>query len=168
MDQYIFKNITEISCPVGKFTVYCGEQKIPFSIRKNKFDNAYYDMTTETNYALDIDTSVLEINKQYAVVFSEGGLHFFGSDECTESLTGTIGKWSVGIGSYDMNERFLNQGEPHKGYDVWESEDKTGFSFILLDRTVEKITFLVAWIKNDPNKNIDSIDYESALDFWLT
>ena len=165
MKQYIYENITEISCPVGEFSVNCGKKKIPFSIRKNDYDVSYYDITTETNYALDIDTNVLEINKQYNVVFSEGGLHFQGSDEHTESLTNTIGKWSVGIGSFDMNDNYFHQDEPHKGYDVWQSEDNFGFSFVLLDRTVEKITFLIAWIENVPDKNID---YEDALDFWLT
>ena len=165
MKQYIYENITEISCPVGEFSVNYGKKKIPFSIRKNDYDVSYYDITTETNYALDIDTNVLEINKQYDLVFSKGGLHFQGSDEHTESLTNTIGKWSVGIGSFDMNDDYFHQDEPHKGYDVWQSEDNFGFSFVLLDRTVETITFLVAWIENVPDKNID---YEDALDFWLT
>jgi len=114
---------------------------------------------------LDIDTNLLQINKQYDLVFSEGGLHFKGSDEHTESLTNTIGKWAVGVGSFDMNDDYFHQDEPHKGYDVWQSEDNLGFSFVLLDRTVETITFLVAWIENVPDKNID---YEEVLDFWLT
>jgi hypothetical protein len=124
-----------------------------------------YDITTDTNYALDIDTNLLEINKQYNIVFSEGGLHFRGSDEHTESLTNTIGKWSVGIGSYDINDKCYYTDEPHKGYDVWKNENGYGFSFILLDRSVKKITFLVAWIEKLPDSNID---FEDALDFWLT
>ena len=119
MESYIYKNITELSCPVGKFSVSCEDKIIPFSIRKNKYDIPYYDITTDTNYALDIDTNLLEIKKQYDIVFSEGGLHFRGSDEHTESLTNTIGKWSVGMGSFDMNDNFFYQNEPHKGYDVW-------------------------------------------------
>ena len=73
MKSYIYENITELSCPVGKFSVSCEDKKIPFSIRKNKYDIPYYDITTETNYALDIDTNLLEIKKQYDIVFSEGG-----------------------------------------------------------------------------------------------
>ena len=92
-------------------------------------------------------------------------MHFSGSDEHTESLTNTIGKWSVGMGSFDMNDNFFYQNEPHKGYDVWRSEDNLGFSFVPLDRTIDKITFLVAWIEN---KDASDVDYESALDFWLT
>ena len=165
MKSYIYENITELSCPVGEFSVFCEDKKIPFSIRKNKYDIPYYDITTDTNYALDIDTSLLEIKKQYDIVFSEGGLHFCGSDEHTESLTNTIGKWSVGIGSFDMNDNFFYRDEPHKGYDVWRSDDSLGFSFVLLDRSIEKITFLVAWIENFADKDID---YEDVLDFWLT
>ena len=165
MKSYIYENITELSCPVGKFSVSCEDKKIPFSIRKNKYDIPYYDITTDTNYALDIDTSLLEIKKQYDIVFSEGGLHFCGSDEHTESLTNTIGKWSVGIGSFDMNDNFFYRDEPHKGYDVWRSDDSLGFSFVLLDRSIEKITFLVAWIENFADKGID---YEDVLNFWLT
>ena len=165
MEEYIYPDINELLCPIGKFSVCYENKKIPFSVRKNSYNVPYYDITTETNYALDIDTDLLEINKQYNIVFSEGGLHFRGSDEHTESLTNTIGKWSVGIGSYDMNDNFLNSDEPQKGYDVWRSEDNLGFSFVLLDRSIEKITFLVAWIENLPNSNID---FEDALDFWLT
>ena len=164
MEEYIYTDIIEISCPVGTFSVCHNNTKIPFSARKNSYNVPYYDITTETNYALDIDTDLLETNKQYNIVFSEGGLHFRGSDEHTESLTNTIGNWSVGIGSFDMNDSFLND-EPHKGYDVWQSKDNLGFSFILLDRSIEKITFLVAWIENLPDSNID---FEDALDFWLT
>ena len=49
----------------------------------------------------------------------------------------------------------------------WDNYDEwlDGFSFILLDRSVKKITFLVAWIEKLPDSNID---FEDALDFWLT
>ncbi|MBQ8302129.1 MAG: hypothetical protein IJX97_01090 [Clostridia bacterium] len=165
MEKYIYTDITELLCPIGEFSVCYENIKIPFSVRKNSYDVPYYDVTTETNYALDIDTNLLEIKKQYDIVFSEGGLHFRGADEHTESITNTIGKWSVGIGSFDINDNYIHINEPHKGYDVWQSEDNLGFSFVLLDRSVEKITFLVAWIENSADKDID---YEDALDFWLT
>ncbi|MBE6609993.1 MAG: hypothetical protein E7634_04950 [Ruminococcaceae bacterium] len=162
--KYIYENISSLPCPVGEFTVCNGIQKIPFSIRKNDYNVPYDNITTETNYALDIDTKCLEIGKQYNVVFSEGGLNYCGSDEHTESITNTIDNWSVGIGSYDMNEDEDNP-KNYKGYDVWRSEDNLGFSFVLLDRTRDKITFLVAWIEN---KEVPNVDYESVLDFWLT
>ena len=162
--KYICENISSLPCPVGEFTVCHGIQKIPFSIRKNDYNVPYDNITTETNYALDIETKCLEIGKQYNVVFSEGGLNYCGSDEHTESITNTINNWSVGIGSYDMNEDEDNP-KNHKGYDVWRSEDNFGFSFVLLDRTIDKITFLVAWIEN---KEVPNVDYESILDFWLT
>ena len=165
MEKYIYTDITELVCPIGKFSVNYENTKIPFSVRKNSYNVPYYDITTETNYAIDIDTNLLEINKQYNIVFSEGGLHFRGSDEYTESITTTIENWSVGIGSYDINDKCYYTNEPHKGYDVWKNENGCGFSFILLDRSVEKITFLVAWNENVAEKDID---YEDALDFWLT
>ena len=162
--KYIYQSISSLPCPVGEFYVCCGKEKISFSIRKNDHDAPYNDISTETNYALDIDIKLLEIGKQYNVVFSEGGLSYYGSDEHTESITNTIDNWSVGIGSYDMNEDEDNY-QKHKGYDVWRSEDNLGFSFVPLDRTIDKITFLVAWIEN---KEASDVDYESALDFWLT
>ena len=164
MNEYIYTDIKELLCPVGNFSVCHNTIKIPFSVRKNNYNVAYYDINTETNYALDINTDLLELNKQYNIVFSEGGLRFRGSDEHTESLTNTIENWSIGIGSYDMNDGF-SKDEEHKGYDVWQSDDKFGFSFILLDRSIKTITFLVAWIENLPSCNID---FEDALDFWLT
>lgn len=166
MEEYIYKNIISLATPIGSFAVYHGKEKIPFSIRKNRYNVPYYDVTTETNYALDIDTTLLTIGKQYDIVFSEGGLHFCGSDEHTESMTTTIGSWSVGIGSFDMNDAaHLDVNRQHVGYDVWQKENGLGFSFVLLDRSVERITFLVAWIEHLENKNID---YEDALAFWLT
>ena len=123
MEKYIYTDITELVCPIGKFSVNYENTKIPFSVRKNSYNVPYYDITIETNYAIDIDTNLLEINKQYNIVFSEGGLHFRGSDEHTESLTNTIGKWSVGIGSYDINDKCYYTNELHKGYDVWKNEN---------------------------------------------
>ena len=163
--KYIYENTSTLSCPVGEFFVCFGKERIPFCIRKNDYDVPYNGITTESNYALDIDTKLLEVNKQYDIVFSEGGLNFCCSDENTESITNTIKNWSVGIGSYDMNDDYFHQDELHKGYDVWRSEDNLGFSFVLLDRTIDKITFLVAWIENEEASNID---YEDALGFWLT
>lgn len=165
MEAYIYKNIISLAAPVGSFVVCHGKEKIPFSVRKNSYNVPYYDVTTETNYALDIDTSLLTIGKQYDVVFSEGGLRFCGSDEHTESITTTIGSWSVGIGSFDMNDGYLVPDDQHMGYDVWRSENNLGFSFVLLDRTVKRITFLIAWIEHSEDLEIN---YEDALDFWLT
>ena len=76
MEEYIYTDIIEISCPVGTFSVCHNNTKIPFSARKNSYNVPYYDITTETNYALDIDTDLLETNKQYNIVFSEGGCIF--------------------------------------------------------------------------------------------
>ncbi len=163
--KYICENILSLSCPVGEFTVCHGNERISFSVRKNDYNVPYDNITTETNYALEIDTKLLEVGKQYDIVFSEGGLKYCGSGEHTESITNTIDNWSVGIGSYDMNDDYLHQNKPHKGYEVWRSEDNLGFSFVLLDRTIDKIIFLVAWIEN---KGALNVDYESFLDFWLT
>ena len=66
---------------------------------------------------------------------------------------------------FDINDNHLSTDGPRKGYDVGQSDDSLGFSFVLLDRTIDKITFLVAWIENFPDA---TIDYEDALDFWLT
>ena len=109
MNEYIYTDIKELLCPVGNFSVCHNTIKIPFSVRKNNYNVAYYDINTETNYALDINTDLLELNKQYNIVFSEGGLRFRGSDEHTESLTNTIENWSIGIGSYDMNDSFSKE-----------------------------------------------------------
>ena len=164
--EYIYRDILSLTSPVGEFTVRDGEKSIPFNIRKNDYNVPYYDITPETNYALDIDTSLLSVGKKYDIVFSEGGLHFFASDQHTEAITNTIGNYSVGIGSFDMNDDddFFPD-KQHTGYDVWKSKDNLGFSFVLLDRTVKTITFLVAWIEHSAKIKIN---YEDAISFWLT
>ena len=174
MEQYIYENILSLSCPVGEFFVCFGKEKIPFSVRQNDYNFAYpvydetrksilYEFKLDTDYALDIKTSMLTIGQQYDVVFSEGGLHYYGADEHTEALTNTIGNWSVGIGDFDRNDDVADP-RNYTGYEVWHAEDNCGFSFILLDRTVETITFRVAWIENKAS----NINYEDAISFFLT
>lgn len=51
--MYIYENITELFSPVGTFSVCDGKEKIPFCIRKNSYNIPYYDITTETSFALD-------------------------------------------------------------------------------------------------------------------
>ncbi|MBO5009221.1 MAG: hypothetical protein J6D20_00755 [Clostridia bacterium] len=165
MQEFVYRDVLSLSCPVGEFIVCHRGERIPFSIRKNKYDIPYDTITTETNYALDIDTGLLTVGKQYEVIFTDGDLHFCGSDEHTESITGTIGKWSVGIGVHNINDNYFCQSEHKKGYDVWRSENNRGYSFVLLDRTVDTITFLIAWIEN---KELSNVNYENVLDFWLT
>jgi hypothetical protein len=53
MQKYIYENITELFSPVGTFSVCDGKEKIPFCIRKNSYNIPYYDITTETSFALD-------------------------------------------------------------------------------------------------------------------
>ena len=186
MEKYIYTDITELVCQIGKFSVNYENTKIPFSVRKNSYNVPYYDITTETNYALDIDTNLLEINKQYDIVFSEGGLHFRGSDEHTESIVTTIENWSIGIGAYNPNddeeiEQAILYTGKDKGYIQYPpvfdetrfvrytvssaSESSGGFEFKLLDYSYPEIVFNVAWIKNN---TYDKDTYEDALDFWLT
>lgn len=200
MGEYVFCNITELASPVGIFTVKYQEKRIPFSIKKNNFDipvevydsenrNVVAMLQTETNYALIIDFSNLEIGITYKISFSCGNLKRFDSDEHTEALTTTINGYSVGIGMYNPNDDeeieqsicyskqrgFYTQKmiiEPpsydetkFRGYTIKQAEDKTGYYFKVLDNTLDKITFLVAWIEN---KSLSANKYEDALSFWLT
>ena len=50
-------------------------------------------------------------------------------------------------------------------YTVCETEDSSGFRLRLIDRTMEQITFKVAWVKMD---KYPALEYENALGFWLT
>jgi len=193
MEDYIYENITLLKTPVGYFYVTDGQKHIPFSVRKNGFDvpyevydikkNGTYEFNTETNYDLVIDLRELRMGITYRIGFSGGKLHFGGSDEHTESLVTTIGKWSVGLGAFDPNDdekteqaiKYTGRGKSHIQdppffdetkfirYDVSSTSD--GFDFRLLDRSCPYIVFTAAWIENTV---YDKDIYEDAIDFWLT
>lgn len=169
------------------FSVYENSYKVPYYIYED--GEIADELSTETNYAIVIDLKNLQIGKEYRIVFSESGLKYGGSDEHTESRVMTIDGWCVGIGAYDPNdvEKIVQDVEYSKKTGAYESgfiqappeydeskfksyfltaaEDGSGFTFKLLDESVDRIVFKVAWIQGGfYEKEI----YESAIDFWLT
>lgn len=196
MDEYVFENIKRLETPVGYFSITDGEKEMPFSVVKNSFNipAQIYDengketgkeLSTETNYSIVIDIKNLDFNHIYRIFFSEISLEYFGSDAETESQIATFGEWSIGLGIYNPNakeetEQFLYyidytkekfpekefecDKSKFKEYEVWHDE-KGGYDFKLLDKSKEKIYFNVAWIKNE---NYPKIEYESAIDFWVS
>lgn len=112
--EYIFSDIEDLITPVGKFSIYSSNKKIPFSVIRNNF-KVPYSVYDENNNIIDeidisdmynilINTSVLEIGSAYKVVFSGGKWEFEDSDEHTNCYCSVIGNWAVGIGAYDPND----------------------------------------------------------------
>lgn len=97
--------------------------------------------------------------------------------------------YSIAIGSYDPNDAekmeqaykySKKQGFPAHNmivppsqydesqfveYDVEMLKDYSGFSFRLLENSIQEIKFPVAWIKN---KYENLLDYEAAVELWTT
>ena len=195
MDEYIYRRIFSLKAPIGEFTITNKGIPIVFSVLKNPYNQPYgasedddSGITTDTNYVLQIDVDSLEVGETYKVAFSLP-LDYCDSDEHTEALCISKNGWSVGLGMLDPNDEvkmdqyiFISHEENNQryfflqeppcfdrsnfvNYDVERSEDKTGYSFTLLDRSAEKISFLAAWIENN-EYSVD--DCEAALGFWLT
>lgn len=171
------------------FSVKKNSYNVPYNIYDMKNEHILDTVQIETNYAIVIDVNEMKVGSLYSISFSNGQLKFCDSDEHTEAFTTTINNWSIGIGSYNPNDdEEYDQAEEYskklgtyaKGtiveppfydesklrkYRVWFSERANGFKFKLLDKSIEKIVFPVAWMKND---ELESFYYEDALSFWLT
>lgn len=144
-------------------------------------------LNTDTNYQICIQASNLVLGCVYKICLIGNQLHFGDSDEHTEALSGTFNGYSIAIGAYDPNDdEKLNQAceySQRRGfhnaivpppqydesrfvqYDVEMLENYSGFSFRLLDDSIQEIVFPVAWIKNE-YKNLP--DYEAAVELWTT
>lgn len=144
---------------------------------------------TDTNYFLCIHTYDLKLGETYKIRLIGSQLHFGDSDEHTEAVSGTSNGYSIAIGSYDPNdEEKLRQADEYSfrqgllsrnkicfpsqydercfvKYDVEMLDDYSGFSFRLLENSIQEINFLVAWIEN---KHEGLLDYEGAVEFWTT
>ena len=169
-------------------------QNRKFSVKPNTYNVDYelYSGTedeiilkTDTNYSICINTADLELGHSYNIRLDGGRLHYGDSDERTVCVSGTYNGYSIAIGAYDPNEdeklrqacgysenRGLKQivyppeydESRLKEYNVEMPEDRSGFSFRLIDRSREWICFQVAWIKNDHNTE----EYEGAVELWTT
>ena len=91
--EWIYRNIDKLKTPVGWFSVYSGDKKIPFSVVRNGFDvpsevvdddgNVLGTIHTDTNYAIVLETRDLELGKEYVVRFSAGKWAYCNSDDRT-------------------------------------------------------------------------------------
>ncbi|MDE6501418.1 MAG: hypothetical protein K2L10_04990 [Ruminococcus sp.] len=184
--EYIFYNIKDLITPVGNFSVYYEDKKIPFSVIRNNFDIPYGEINISDTYYILISTSDLEIGSVYRVVFSCGEWEFEASDEHTYCYCSVIENWAVGIGAYDPNDdekiaqifqySKLNSFNTLRCPDKYDESkfishiieplpENNGYSFRMLDKSQEDIQFPVAWIEIN---EYSAETYKNALGFWLT
>lgn len=146
-------------------------------------------VNTDTNFLICVEAGNLTLHHSYKLSLSGSHLHFGDSDEHTEAVSGTSDGYSIAIGAYDPNDdEKMSQAEnyserqgylaqriimeppkydksPFVQYDVEMLTDYSGFTFILLERTIDEIVFTAAWIEN---KTANSDEYEGAVEFWTT
>lgn len=195
--SWIYRNINSLSTPCGEITITDEvEKRCVFSVKQNPYHPDCHlfcgtedeeILNTDTNYLLCIQTSDLVLGHIYKICLTGDKLHFGGSDEHTEAVSGTFNGYSIAIGAYDPNDDekldqackyshrqgFHNMIVPPPQYDesrfvqydVQMLEDYSGFSFRLLENTIQEIKFPAAWVKN---KYENLPDYEAAVELWTT
>lgn len=146
-------------------------------------------INTDTNYLICIQSCDLIKSHVYKICLTGSQLQYGDSDEHTEAVSGTSSGYSIAIGACDPNDdEKMKQAYEHSEkhgflahniivspsrydesqfvqYDVEMLTDHSGFSFHLIESSIEEISFPVAWIKNR-YKNL--LDYEAAVEFWTT
>lgn len=154
-----------------------------------EFENAAGEIkiiNTNTIYSLVIDAASLKYNKKYRIYMPDTKLDYGDSDERTECVSGYSNGYCIAIGAhlpnddekmeqaYDYSEKmgFLEQHfikdppsfdeSKFTEYDVEMLEDRSGFSFRLIDDKCSEITFEVAWIAAQTGEE----EYEAAVQFW--
>ena len=169
------------------FDVVKNPYDVPYEVYDEQWENVLYEIQTDTNYAIEIFSEALEVGAFYEICFDGGELRYGGGDEHTTAIIGSFAGYSIAMGAYDPNddEKMMQSYmyAQEKGYrdfiapppfydeskfcryDVEISEDKRGYRFKLLDKSDEKIRFLIAWIKNE---KFGSENAEEAVEFWVT
>lgn len=109
-----FQNTQELGTPVGSFSVFCGEKRMPFSVTMSKSsipvevidsDGVFVGLISPDSICeVLIDAQDLEGGKEYVIMFSSGKWDYCDSDEHTTCYCTHIGDWIVGIGAYDPND----------------------------------------------------------------
>lgn len=179
--------VTDETGALCRFSVrknlFCPDYNLFYGTEKEEAVN------TDTNYEICIHTDDLITGHMYKISLTGCRLQFGDSDEHTEAVSGTWNGYSIAIGSYDPNDaEKLRQADAYSKaqgplartgivlpsqydesrfvqYDVEMLEDRSGFRFRLIDRSIPEITFSAAWIEN---KYEDSLEYEAAVEFWTT
>lgn len=182
---WIYHHIDSLLTPCGEITVRNeNREKCRFSVRKNVFCSEYSlfygtkneeSIHTDTNYLLCIHTDDLVVGNTYKICLKGSQLHYGDSDEHTEAVSGSANGYSIAIGSYDPNDAekicqaLISTAQYDKSrfvqYDVEMLDDYSGFSFRLLENSVQEIIFPVAWVENECE---GIADYEGAVEFWTT
>lgn len=144
-------------------------------------------INTLTNYSIAIRITDLRLNAKYKIFLDGAKMEYGNSDEHTECVSGEKDGYFIALGAYSHNDEekthqaymyskekgYIDRNfiaEPSEydesnfeWYDVEMLEDKSGFSFWLIDTKREFIFFNVAWIKSEPG---EEDQYESAVQFW--
>lgn len=144
-------------------------------------------LSTNTNYELVIKTSDLAKGIEYRIMLKGAQLEYGDADEYVECISGCLNGYCIAIGAWLPNDdEKLRQAEEYsekmgflkynsiveppqydtsrfKEYDVEMSDDRSGYSFYLIDDTISEISFSIAWIKSN---GVDDLEYESAVEYW--
>ena len=169
------------------FDVVKNTYDVAYEVYDRQWEHVLYEIQTDTNYGIEIFCADLEIGTWYELFFDGGKLKYGGGDEHTTAIVGSFAGYSIAIGAFDPNDdEKMIQSYMHskeKGYrdfiappsfydeskfcryDVEISDNMKGYRFKLLDKSDEKIVFLVAWIKNEM---MDPDNAEAAVEFWVT
>lgn len=100
-------NTSEYRTPFAKVHVYKNGAQIEFNIEPFDYgmylnDDCY--KKPEGIYKITVDMNLLQCGDVLVCEFDRGCLQDDGGDECTLNIVGTIGNYTVGMGTYDTQD----------------------------------------------------------------
>jgi len=148
--------ISEYETPFAKLHIYKNGHAIDFEMEPFDYgmylnDNSY--KKPEGLYKLIVDMDLLQFGDIIVCEFDQGYLQNDGGDEHVLNIVGTIGNYTVGMGTadtQDINRCFGDNGS-RLPYDVWGCTDR-GYEVHIIDNSKEykkkgfqQMYFDIAW-----------------------
>ena len=158
----LFTDITEFRLPTGVVSIKDSRgNPVPFTVKRSyghhvravldkKKERLLKYIHTDDDYVIVVDCDRLVVGEEYVYRFDgEYKYSDYSSDEHCYSNGGFSGEYAVAIGTQDFNDDNRYNNTPFWFYEVYPSEDISGYHFKLINKERDNIFFRLAWMKAD-------------------